>query len=319
MPAEWRAADLAPSEREDSFIDFICASIVPYGDPAGVVVTSRDGISTADVGPLRIMRIGWTGGAAVRAWRQLRQADPELCKIDVSRSGRFSVEQGERQAALDADTFTLVDLSRPHRVAAQRSEITAVLFPRALLPLRDRDIDELAGTTFGRAEPGAALVTSVVREMTDNLDVYEGPTGARLGEALFDLIAATLTGRLDRPAAMPTESRHRALVVQIRRYIEDHLADPDLGPTTIALRHHISPRQLHKLFEDQGTTVAELIRSRRLERCRQDLLDPARSGVPLSAVAARWGFRDPAYFNRVFRAEHGLPPGEYRRAALVRG
>jgi transcriptional regulator GlxA family with amidase domain len=59
--------------------------------------------------------------------------------------------------------------------------------------------------------------------------------------------------------------------------------------------------------------VAGLIRSRRLERCRHDLVDPAKADRSVGAIAARRGFRDAAYFNRIFRAEYGLPPAEYRR------
>jgi AraC-like DNA-binding protein len=38
--------------------------------------------------------------------------------------------------------------------------------------------------------------------------------------------------------------------------------------------------------------------------------------TPVSAIAARWGLRDAAYFNRIFHAAYGLPPGEYRRVRL---
>jgi AraC-like DNA-binding protein len=313
MASVWRAAELAPSERADAFIDLVCESLVPYGEPAGMVLAARDEVRTTDVGALRIMRFTWAGGTAVRAPRQLRRSDPELCKIDVSLSGRFALEQSDRRARLGAGTFAFVDLSRPHRIAAHRCELMAVMFPRALLPLRDRDIKELAGTTFDRSQPGTALVTSVVREMAGDLQAYQGPAAAGLGLALLDLIAVTLAGRAGSPEAVSAESRRNVLVLRIRAFIEDNLADPDLGPSVIAARHHISPRYLHKLFEDQDTTVAGLIRSRRLERCRHDLVDPAGVGRPVGAIAARRGFRDAAYFNRIFRAEYGLPPAEYRR------
>jgi AraC-like DNA-binding protein len=59
--------------------------------------------------------------------------------------------------------------------------------------------------------------------------------------------------------------------------------------------------------------VAGLIRERRLERCRRDLADPGLAEIPVRAIAFRWGFPDPARFNRVFRREYGIAPGEYRR------
>ena len=61
-------------------------------------------------------------------------------------------------------------------------------------------------------------------------------------------------------------------------------------------------RRLHKLFEDQPLTVAALIRRRRLERCRAELTG---SGRTVTAVAARWGFSDPAHFSKLFKATYG--------------
>jgi transcriptional regulator GlxA family with amidase domain len=58
--------------------------------------------------------------------------------------------------------------------------------------------------------------------------------------------------------------------------------------------------------------VAGWIRTRRLERCRRDLLDPAQATRPVAAIAARWGFRSAIHFSRVFRATCDVPPHEYR-------
>jgi AraC-like DNA-binding protein len=109
------------------------------------------------------------------------------------------------------------------------------------------------------------------------------------------------------------DAQRRCLVVRIRDFIEEHLGDPALTPSTIAGAHHISLRYLHKLFETQEKTVAAWIRHRRLESCRRDLMNPAAQWRPVAAIAARWGFTDSASFNRMFRAEYGIPPGEFRR------
>ena len=154
MPTIWRARDLAPSERAAAFVEEVCESIVPYGDAAGFVVTDHDEIQTSSVGMLRVMRLRWGRGEAIRSPRLIRRSDPELCKIDVALSGSFRSEQSGRRVTLQTGTFTFVDLSRPHRVAARRVELTVVMFPRALLPLRDRDIKELTGVTFDATQAG---------------------------------------------------------------------------------------------------------------------------------------------------------------------
>jgi AraC-like DNA-binding protein len=109
------------------------------------------------------------------------------------------------------------------------------------------------------------------------------------------------------------DERQRDLVRRIHEFAESRLGDPDLSPGAIAAAHHISLRYLHKLFQAEDITVAAWIRTRRLEHCRRDLLDPELAERPVGATAARWGFASPAHFSRAFRAEYGLSPGEYRR------
>jgi hypothetical protein len=49
-----------------------------------------------------------------------------------------------------------------------------------------------------------------------------------------------------------------------------------------------------------------------LERCRSDLLDPARGAEPGHRGGRPLGFVDPAHFSRLNRAAYGAPPARYR-------
>ncbi|MBB5958104.1 AraC-like DNA-binding protein [Saccharothrix tamanrassetensis] len=104
------------------------------------------------------------------------------------------------------------------------------------------------------------------------------------------------------------------LLHRIQAFIDARLADPELTPERVAAAHHVSTRQLYRLFESEGTTVARWIRDRRLERCRRDLIADR---VGVGVVGARWGMPDSSYFSRVFRQTYGCAPREYRRAGRV--
>jgi len=111
-------------------------------------------------------------------------------------------------------------------------------------------------------------------------------------------------------------ARRISLLRQIHAYIDEHLADPALTPAVIAAAHYISERYLYRLFAGLGTSVGGCIRDRRLQRVRQDLADPLLADKTVSAIGAHWGFASAAHFSRVFRRAHGVPPGEYRLAAM---
>jgi AraC-like DNA-binding protein len=101
----------------------------------------------------------------------------------------------------------------------------------------------------------------------------------------------------------------------LQGFIQRRLADPELTPATIAEAHHISVRTLHRLFGSHGHTVTEWIRTRRLDRCRRDLTDPLLADQPVSAIAARWEYRNPAHFTRLFRSHYEVTPSDYRRTS----
>jgi AraC-like DNA-binding protein len=98
------------------------------------------------------------------------------------------------------------------------------------------------------------------------------------------------------------------------RYIDDHLAEPDLAPPGIARALGMSLRYLHLLFEGTGTTVRATILCRRLDRCRDALADPGQRQRNVSEIAFAWGFNGAAHFSRTFKARFGVPPRDARLA-----
>jgi AraC-like DNA-binding protein len=285
-------------------------------EPDGV----PDEVRAGDLGAVRIAELAQRDpGGARRAARHIKSTDAELYKVDVLVSGHGVVEQDGRQAALQAGDLTFVDLSRPARWAMAPSvRCLGVVFPPVMLPVRREEVARLTGVRIAGDEATGALASSFARQLVDHLDEGDAHR-ARLGTAVLDLLAVALAARLDAPEQLPPDSRRRALLLEIRAFIEQHLDDPDLTPRTVAEAHYVSIRYLHKVFETQETTVAEWIRHRRLERCRRDLLDPALRALPVNAIAARWGLLNAAPFSRAVRAADGAAPGEYRRLVTPAG
>ncbi len=107
--------------------------------------------------------------------------------------------------------------------------------------------------------------------------------------------------------ACPAKPARASLLLQVHRYIEDYLDDPDLSPTPIATAHGISVRTFHRAFAETGTTVARRIRDRRLNVCYRKLAE-AGATETVTDVAFRWGFADVGNFSRIFKQASGVSP-----------
>ncbi|WP_175538672.1 AraC family transcriptional regulator [Arthrobacter sp. cf158] len=104
----------------------------------------------------------------------------------------------------------------------------------------------------------------------------------------------------------------QALFTASTEIIENRLWDDAMDAEALAARLNVSTRTLHRAFRAQGASISMWIRERRLDRCRQDLQDPAFSHLPVSSIAAQWGLRDAAHFSRLFKARFGESPRSFR-------
>jgi AraC-like DNA-binding protein len=313
----FRADDQPVATRADYWHHVVAESVTPLDltIPPGAL-DARDRLLAGELGPVRVTELS-TGASsrAVRRRRHLRSSDPELFKIDVQTHGRGVIDHAGRQERYARGDFTLVDLSRPCAWANEpQAGLVAVTFPRQLLPLGHDDLSRLSGVRVTGDRGTGALVSSLARQLPARLDDLDAAEAARMGTTLLDLLSVALMARLGRSGDVPLSSRRRALMASVHAYVERHLPDSALSPARVAEAHYISVRYLHRLFEAEETTVAELIRLRRLDRARRDLLDPALRDVPVAAVGARWGLPTAAHFSRLFRTAYGVTPGELRRA-----
>jgi AraC-like DNA-binding protein len=219
---------------------------------------------------------------------------------------------GGRRTRLTAADMALVDPVRPVTYTSSATTHVSIVFPRALVPLRPADLTRVTGVRVPGDQGAGALVSTLARQLPRHLDDCGSAEAARLGGAVVDLLCLALSAYLDNERILPPEAFHRALLQQVYAFMDEHLGVATLTPTEVAAAHHISLRQLHKLFQSEPFTVAEWIRQRRLERCRRDLLDPRQQTRPVSAIAARWGLPDAAHFSRIFKRAYGAPPTQFR-------
>lgn len=273
----------------------------------------RGVIRGASVDEVHVNDVRATSHVVERTPELIARGDRSYFKVSLMLAGTGLLIQDDREAVLRTGDLAVYDTDRPYSLVFDDDFRTmVVMFPKHLISLPPDMIGQLTAVRISGQEGLGSLVVPYLTQLAGNLDQLAGTTGARLAHSALDLVTTVFTRELglDESSADP----HRALVQRIRAHIDRNLASTDLGPASIAAAHFISTRHLHGLFQEQGMTVSTWIRTRRLEQCRRDLLDPMLADRPVAAIAARWGFVDAAHFSRAFKAAFSVSPSEYRSA-----
>ncbi|KQZ24310.1 helix-turn-helix domain-containing protein [Microbacterium sp. Root553] len=273
----------------------------------------RGVIRGASVDEVHVNEVRATSHVVERTPELIARSDRSYFKLSLMLAGTGMLIQDDREAVLQPGDLAVYDTDRPYSLVFDDDFRTmVVMFPKHLISLPADMVGQLTAVRISGQGGLGGMVVPYLTQLAGNLEQLAGTTGARLAHSALDLVTTVFTRELglDEVSADP----HRALVQRIRSYIDRNLASTDLGPASIASAHFISTRHLHGLFQEQGVTVSTWIRTRRLEQCRRDLLDPMLADRPVAAVAARWGFVDAAHFSRAFKTAFGISPSEYRAA-----
>ncbi|HEX2315447.1 MAG TPA: helix-turn-helix domain-containing protein [Thermomonospora sp.] len=283
--------------------------------PLHVRPPHRDGFAAGLVGralgPVQAAEVRAPAHAVTRSARQVDRDTRECYKLGLVLRGTCLLRQNGHDALVRPGHLVLYDLTRPVEIAFTAHRIVTVLIPHQAIAVPPARLGRLGGTVLTERTRSGRLVASLMAALAEDGDTADGPHAPHLGEALVELVTGAISEHLGEQTP-PPDPDAEALWHAVRDWIEKHLPDPALTPATIAEAHHLSVRQLYRVFQARGTTVAGYVRTRRLERCRRDLRDPRLADRTIGAIAAHWGFPDAATFSRAFRTAYGVTPTTYR-------
>ncbi|WP_222936847.1 helix-turn-helix domain-containing protein [Streptomonospora sp. PA3] len=306
------AEDLPPPVRFGSWTDAVARSVLHFEFDCDRPGSFRGALSDRSLAGVAFIDMECGRHAAHRGPESISPRDAGYYILTLQLSGRFRLTQDGRTAVLTPGCFALYDSAKPASVVSSDDyKSTCIKFPRERVGAGPDTLAAITATAFECGPGLPSAVWSAVLGLNRELESL-GASGPLAVRGMMELVTTLLASRLGR---RPAVDRRAELRDRIREYIDAHLPDPGLTPGAIAAAHYISPRHLHQLFEQDEDTVAGCIRSRRIERCRRDLADPRQAEVPVSAVAARWGFADASHFGQVFKRHTGQTPAEFRRTA----
>ncbi|WP_367827115.1 helix-turn-helix domain-containing protein [Streptomyces sp. LMG1-1-1.1] len=189
--------------------------------------------------------------------------------------------------------------------------------PRCYLGVTEPELDQVLGVPVRGGEGIGALASDFLTALAAKAEFRRSTIGDRRARTAVHLLSVLVMELLEADTTDDADDAPGAvneMLSRIHAHIEEHLTDPDLSPESIARAHHISVRYLQKLFQNDGSTVSQWVRQRRLESCRFELGRSTRR-TTMAAVAHRWGFSSPSHFSRTFRGAYGMSPSEWQALA----
>jgi AraC-like DNA-binding protein len=261
------------------------------------------------MGPLIVYGLAYGPHRVVWSRERISQFAEPFLRVRFQRTGSSILEFGGQQICTRAGEWSVVDGSRSHSIVNEEDASTLSLqIPRSQLSEREFETARRMGGPFPTAGGVSHLLYECLRLAIEELDEARDAADQAIGESMCDMFRIIIK---EHDHARARTTMRETAESRIRAYIARRLTDADLSVDKIAAAMKCSRRYVHKLFEG-GETVSQYIWSQRLERCREQLEDPAAGAKTLTELAFEFGFRSSAHFSRAFRARFGATPSDFR-------
>jgi AraC-like DNA-binding protein len=322
MRVHFSTDDLPPRDREQFWLDFVAKQwmkVTPRDrpDPA----TFRGQLDAHVAGRFTVYDFQTSHRSGGRTAADVRRDNSDRFHLRRVPRESIYIPAPARATAVELrlgpGDFSVTSSEWPHQGAMMDSaSVRGLLIPHGVLsPL-------LAGGRLTRpvpvsaASPLGSLLGAAFEAAVKQVPLLSPELGDAVLQNLCGLVALAC-GASEEGRWSGQDSLRAARLEAAKRYIDQHLAEPDLTPASTAAALGISLRHLHLLFEPTGTSFAQYVMQRRLLQCRAALASPAGATRSVADIAFGWGFNSLATFYRAFEREFGMPPAALRNVAAA--
>jgi AraC-like DNA-binding protein len=220
--------------------------------------------------------------------------------------GRSILQQNGRTAMLRPGEWSIYDTAAPYSLTVpDRSEMLVVLIPRERLLARGLDLRDLVARRFSGRRGLGKLIWSLISNTFNEISQIGRRSNHEVANIVVQMTRLVL---IDFSGERPSAHAKEVLCDRIKAYIDDHLSDSDLSIAKLAGVTGCTKRYLHMIFHSEDVSISDYILKLRLERCREDLLNPACAHKSITDIAYSWGFNNSNHFSRCFKRAFGIAP-----------
>lgn len=270
----------------------------------------RGRLELGSVGFLSVCRITATAHRVEHAVERMSSDSIDRLKILAQTHGTCRFQQGRNTVDLASGDFIVYDPAASYSFTnLQAVEQVVVSIPMDRLPLGHDASTKVLGQRLSARSGGARLALALLNTTLQELQNCDANGIKQVAELICSLVVDAVR---EQAGGRSPVSLKLVLRTRVRDFIESNLSDPELGINLIAQRLNCSKRYLYDVFDDGGLTISRYIWMRRLERCKDELVNSDCTKRSLTNIALSWGFSSAAHFSKAFKQRFGASPSDFR-------
>lgn len=267
------------------------------------------------LGPTLLSKAHMSGGnfSYARDERKIASTGLDLILVQIMLEGGDIRNVNGEAIKTRVGDVCISDLSRSFKSWTNDCTNFNFAIPRSLLNLSQSELDALHGLILPSNSSSAGLISSHAKYIWDHAPSINQHEANALANVAIGLISALTVPHIK------SDQEISALIstqlIQIRRYIDDNISNPELKPDTLCKKFNMSRASLYRLFEPVGG-VSDYIRARRLAKSLKYISEPLMHHKTLGVIAIDCGFGDLNVFSRAFKAYYGVSPSDARNIII---
>lgn len=313
LPTWYEVFDRSVSRRELS----------PFSDGPFHMQVTVSNLQNSDAAPAKntgvcVQRMNFTAGYTARRTRDLLADGNDDVILYVHQAGRRTVSQLGREAAIETGGAVLLSNAEASAtIVPEASRFACIAVPRKPMMALVHNLDDLLVRPLPADSGVLQLLENYLTVLEDARLMGTPGLQHAVANHIHDLVAVILGAVRDHFEIACRPGIRAARLHAIKSDIATNFAGGDVSASALAIRHRVTTRYIHKLFEHEGTTLSKFVLGQRLNHAHRMLTDPRSAGQTIGSLAFAAGFGDLSTFNHAFRRHYGATPSEVRANASM--
>ncbi|NPT47636.1 helix-turn-helix domain-containing protein [Paraburkholderia sp. 1N] len=227
-------------------------------------------------------------------------------------TGGIHLRQDGKDALIGPGQLAIVDPARPYEELTLRNcNFLWMHVPREDIVARIGSTQKVTGLTHSVDQPHARLAIEFVRSLSTVWDELSSPQSEQVAAHVLSLLGLAFNAYTDSPA-ITNDTDSSELLLWIRLFIDERVADRGLSAETVAAALGLSTQEVRRLTAQAGPGFQDYVQARRLTRSFRMLSDPRFAAHSVNDISNMVGWLHIDCFRKAFEAAYDISPDDYR-------